>query len=156
MPPRPPKPEWHIQPASLRDLPALRRLEKEAFPHDAWPLVDLIAVLLWPGIVRLKAVAAGEMVGFVAAEVRHGVAWIATLAVAAPFRRQGIGRALLAACEARLPPDRPIRLTVRPDNEAAIRLYRSAGYRTIAIWRGYYVDRSDALVMEKAPVLEIR
>ena len=141
---------YTIKRATLRDLLALRRLEREAFPQDAWPLPDLIAVLLWPGVVRLKAVdEAGRMVGFVAGEVRHGVAWIATLAVAQAHRRQGIGRALLAACEARLPPNKPIRLAVRPENAPALHLYRHAGYRVIGRWPRYYVDRSDALVMEK-------
>ena len=143
--------DYAIRDATLRDLPALWRLEHEAFPHDAWPLLDLIAVLGWPGVVRLKAVNAdGEMIGFVAGEVRHGVGWIATLAVAHDYRRRGIGRALLTACEARLPSDKPIRLAVRRDNAPAIHLYRTAGYRVIAVWPRYYVDRSDALVMEKS------
>jgi hypothetical protein len=34
-----------IQTASLRDLSALRRLEHACFEKDAWPLLDLIAVL---------------------------------------------------------------------------------------------------------------
>ena len=147
-----PSSPFSILKASLRDLPALWRLEREAFARDAWPLLDLIAVLGWPGVVRLKAVdEAHRMIGFVAGEVRHGVGWIATLAVAASHRRRGIGRALLEACEARLPAALPIRLTVRRDNLPAIRLYRTAGYRPIAVWPRYYVDRSDALVMEKPP-----
>ena len=145
-----PSSPFFIREATLRDLPALWRLEQEAFARDAWPVLDLIAVLGWPGVVRLKAVdEAQRMIGFVAGEVRHGVGWIATLAVAAGYRRRGIGRALLSACEARLPPSLPIRLTVRRDNLPAIRLYRTAGYRTIAVWPRYYADRSDALVMEK-------
>ncbi len=149
--------DFSIRNASLRDLPALWRLEREAFPRDAWPLIDLIVVLGWPGVVRLKAVdVTGQMIGFVAGEVRHGVGWIATLAVVQAYRRQGIGRALLEACEARLPADKPIRLTVRRDNIPAIRLYRAAGYRVIALWPRYYTDRSDALVMEKAPGLVVR
>ena len=55
-----------IQTASLLDLGALRRLERACFEKDAWPLLDLVAVLTWPEVVRLKAVDSGEMIGFVA------------------------------------------------------------------------------------------
>ena len=84
---------WAIESASLRDLGALRHLEQACF-RDAWPLLDLISVLTMPGVVRLKAVVAGCMVGFVAGDVRRdeGVAWIATIGVLPEFRQQGMGR----------------------------------------------------------------
>jgi RimJ/RimL family protein N-acetyltransferase len=52
------------------------------------------------------------------------------LMVALPFRRQGIGRALLAAAEewARSAGIVKLELHVFPHNEAAIQLYESAGY----------------------------
>ena len=90
-----------IQPASIRDLGALRRLEHACFEKDAWPLLDLIAVLTWPDVIRLKAVEDGEMIGFVAGDPRpsEGVIWIATIGVDPRYQRRGIGRALLRACE---------------------------------------------------------
>jgi hypothetical protein len=45
-----------IEPASLRDLGALRRIEHICFLKDAWPLLDLIGVLTFGGVIRLKAV----------------------------------------------------------------------------------------------------
>ncbi len=45
-----------IEPATLRDLGALRHLEQVCFPKDAWPLLDLIGVLTFRGVMRLKAV----------------------------------------------------------------------------------------------------
>jgi len=41
-----------IQPAGLRDLNALRKLEKNCFEKDAWPLLDLIAVLTQSNVIR--------------------------------------------------------------------------------------------------------
>lgn len=136
--------------ASLRDLSDLRKLEQACFAGDSWPLLDLIAVLSWPNVVRLKAIVNGQMVGFIAGEARgeENVAWIATLGVLPSCRRQGIGTALLTACEARLPQSR-LRLCVRRDNVAAIRLYEKAGYRPFDTWHHYYRDGGDALVMEK-------
>jgi ribosomal protein S18 acetylase RimI-like enzyme len=139
-----------IEPASLRDLSALRNIERVCFPKDAWPLLDLISVLSFPGVVRLKAVKDRLMVGFVAGDIRRmeGVAWIATIAVLPEYQGQGIGSALLNACEAHIPLKR-IRLCVRPTNDVAIHLYEHYGYATVGEWTKYYQDGESALVMEK-------
>jgi ribosomal protein S18 acetylase RimI-like enzyme len=91
-----------------------------------------------------------QMVGFIAADLRRteGVAWIATIAVLPEYQGQGIGAALLEACEAHIPFNR-IRLCVRPANEVAIRLYERFGYTRAGEWTKYYHDSESALVMEK-------
>ena len=139
-----------IIPATLRDLSALRRLEHICFEKDSWPLFDLIAVLSFPDVVRLKAVEDNKMVGFIAGDPRpsQGFSWIATIAVLPDYRRKGIGRALLNACEAQLRTPR-LRLSVRATNQSAITLYEQEGYRTMDIWKAYYNDGENAIVMEK-------
>ena len=76
-------PVMEIVTASILDLNALRKLENESFGKDAWPLFDLIAVLTFPEVIRLKAVEDGQMAGFVAGDPRprDGWGWIATIAV---------------------------------------------------------------------------
>lgn len=146
-----------IGPANWKDLNALRQLEKVCFPKDAWPLWDMIGILTLPGVVRLKAVADEQMVGFVGVDIRQHerLAWIATIGVLPEYRRQGIGSALLEACEqalgGRLGRERvsAIRLTVRTSNLTAIRLYEERGYFKIGIWPAYYQDKEDGVVMEK-------
>jgi ribosomal protein S18 acetylase RimI-like enzyme len=139
-----------ILPATLRDLGQLRRIEQACFPKDAWPLLDLMAVLTWPEVIRLKAVMDSRMVGFIAGDPRRteGMAWIATLGVLPEYRRQGIARLLLLECERRLHAQR-LRLCVRLDNFGAIRLYEQEGYVRVGTWTKYYNDGGDALVMEK-------
>lgn len=139
-----------IQTANIIDLGALRRLETACFDKDAWPLLDLIAVLTWPEVIRLKAVDAGEMIGFIAGDPRSsdGVAWISTIAVDPRWQRRGVGRALLRACEAQIELPR-MKLTVRVSNQGAIALYEQEGYRMVDLWRGYYNDGEDGLVMGK-------
>jgi ribosomal-protein-alanine N-acetyltransferase len=139
-----------IQTASIRDLRALRRLENACFEKDAWPLLDLIAVLTWPDVIRLKAEEDGKLIGFVAGDPRpsQGLAWVATIGVDPRYQRRGIGRALLHACEEQVKMPR-MRLTVRLSNRGAVSLYEKDGYRTIDIWKGYYDDGEDGLVMEK-------
>ena len=139
-----------IQVASVRDLGSLRRLENACFEKDAWSVFDLVAVLTWPDVIRLKAVEKGQMVGFVAGDPRpaQDVGWIATIGVDPRYQHLGFGRALLRACEAQMKFPRS-RLTVRISNDKAISLYEKEGYRTIDIWKRYYNDGEDGLVMEK-------
>lgn len=139
-----------IIPATLFDLNSLRKLEKACFEKDAWPLFDLVAVLTFPEVVRLKAVVDGQMAGFVGGDPRprEGWGWIATIGVDPRFQRRGIGRALLHACEAKLGVPRS-RLTVRMSNYVAISLYEQEGYVTTDVWSKYYNDGEDGLVMEK-------
>ena len=139
-----------ITSATIRDLNTLRKLERACFEKDSWQLFDLIAVLTFPDVVRLKAVEAGEMVGFVAGDPRpsQGFSWIATIGVLPEYRRQGVARDLLHACEAQLKTPR-LRLSVRASNQAAITLYEQEGYRTTDIWKAYYDDGENAIVMEK-------
>lgn len=140
-----------ILPAGILDLNALRKLERACFDKDAWSLFDLIAVLSWGDVIRLKAVDNGNMIGFVAGDTRpsQGAAWIATIAVDPRFQRRGVGRALLLACEARVNSPN-MKLTVRPSNHGAIAMYEKEGYRTVDIWKKYYNDGEDGLVMEKS------
>ena len=136
--------------ASLLDLNALNKLEHACFEKDAWPFLDLVAVLTFPDVIRLKAIEDGKMIGFVAGDPRpsEGFSWIATIGIDPEFRRRGIGRALLRACESQIKTLR-IRLSVRASNDAAIKLYEQESYRRIDVWQSYYNDGEAAIVMEK-------
>ena len=137
--------------ATIRDLNSLRKLEQACFEKDSWPLFDLVAVLTFPDVVRLKAMKDGQMIGFVAGDPRpsQGFSWIATIGVLPEYRRQGIARDLLHACEAQLKTPR-FKLSVRASNQVAITLYEQEGYRTTDIWKAYYDDGENAIVMEKS------
>lgn len=143
--------DWSILKAGWRDYPQLNDLEKACFiPEDRWPFWDTLGVLTLPGLVRLKAVFANRMVGFVGGERDHDLrrGWITTLGVLPGFRRYGIARALLSACETEL--SMPVvRLCVRESNLPAIRLYESAGYLLVGHWKKYYARGETALVFEK-------
>lgn len=139
-----------IHDASWRDLKGLRQLEHECFEQDSWPLVDLVAVLTLPGVVRLKADVGDVMAGFIAGDVRAGekLGWVTTLCVSQTYRRLGIARALLQEAETRM--GQPlVKLSVRRTNMGAIALYQRAGYQQAGVWPGYYTGGEDALVFEK-------
>jgi len=146
----PPISDIIIQAAGLRDLNGVCQLERECFTLDAWPLLDIMGVLTLPGVVRLKAVVDGHMVGFAAGDKNHdeNTGWITTIGVAIAYRRRGVGRALLDAMETNLAMKK-IRLCLRRSNTNALGLYHTAGYTVVDEWKGYYNGGEDALVMEK-------
>jgi ribosomal-protein-alanine N-acetyltransferase len=139
-----------IQPATWRDLRAVKNLERVCFGRDAWPWIDTLAALIFPQTVRLKAVVDGHVVGYIIGDRRRlrGVGWIASIGVHPDYRRRGIARRLLAECEEKMALPR-IRLTLRRSNHAALRLYEGLGYVEVDTWKRYYRDGEDAIVMER-------
>lgn len=139
-----------IRQAGLRDLLPVLEIERRCFAGDAWPLVDVVSVLSWPGVVRFKAVSDGHVAGFIAADpaYRRETAMIATLAVLPEFRRRRVAWSLLETCEAHLAARR-ICLTVRADNYAARQLYEAFGYRVTGTLPGYYADDASGVAMAK-------
>jgi ribosomal-protein-alanine N-acetyltransferase len=127
------------------------RLEQVCFAKDSWTLLDVILVLTLPDEIHLKALAEdGTMAGFAAASIKRNenAGWITTLGVFPSYRNQGIGSALLEACESSF--GLPFaRLTVNINNQPAIELYQKKGYQQIDLWRRYYRNQEDAIVMEK-------
>jgi ribosomal protein S18 acetylase RimI-like enzyme len=139
-----------IQSASWRDLFSLSALEKVCFQEDAWPLLELLGVLTFPGVVRLRAIADEEMVGFIAGDSRRAeqTGWILTLGVLPVWRRKGIAYDLLSTCEQQM--GMPlVKLTVRRNNLCALQLYEKMGYKQVDIWSRYYRNGEDGLVLEK-------
>jgi ribosomal protein S18 acetylase RimI-like enzyme len=142
--------EIQIEKASLRDLPGVYRLERVCFAEDAWSLPDILATLVWPGLIRMRARFGNRLIGFVMGEPawRPGISMITTIGVDPAFQKRGTGAALLERCEALLPGSR-IRLTVREDNAVAIRLYTRFGYRRLSRLPDYYRRGQAGLLMEK-------
>ena len=148
---------YSIQPATLCDIRAIYQLEREIFPKDAYPYVDLAMLLSMPGMTNYKATASeaatspNSLLGFVAmsgAGVGQRPAWIITLGVANHAQRRGIGEALMHAVESRSRA-KCLQLTVRAGNQAARQLYEKLGYSFVNRHRGYYRDGEDGLIMQK-------
>jgi ribosomal-protein-alanine N-acetyltransferase len=142
---------YALRRATLLDTRAIHRLHRVIFPRDAYPLLDLGLMQLWPGVINLKIAAPdGSLAGFISGT--RGLSpqrgWIIMVGVAPAHQRQGLGAYLLHICEQRL--KRPyMRLTVRESNTTAIRLYERTGYMVIDRKWGYYRDGETGLVMEK-------
>jgi len=142
-----------VLPATWRDYRQVLALERVCFNEDAWPWIDILGALTFPDTVRLKAELDGRVVGFAVGDLRRreDLGWIATIGVHPDFRRRGIGRRLLLACEEALGTGR-IRLTLRLSNLEARQLYERNGYVEIDRLERYYRDGEGAYVMEKIRV----
>lgn len=143
--------DYRVLPASWRDVLALYRLERLVFPRDTYSPLELFLLLLWPGLVNLKAVAPdGAAVGFISGGRLPGgrKTWIVTLGVHPAHQRRGLGRLLLETCESRLDA-RTLYLTVRQSNAPALALYRHTGYRQVQLKPGYYPGGETGIEMRK-------
>ncbi len=138
-----------ILPAGWRDFWAIWLLQNVTFGRDSWDPIELGWQLL-TAPVRFKAVEDAQVQGYVFGERRdrEGVGWITTLGVHPRFRQRGLGRQLLQAAEAALAMP-VIRLTVRPSNTIALKLYEQSGYHQIRRIPSYYVGGEDGFEMEK-------
>jgi ribosomal protein S18 acetylase RimI-like enzyme len=151
-----PAPAWVIRPAVADDLEALVELEQRCFEYDRLSRRSFRHFLASDTAECLVAEEAGRLVGY-ALVLFHGrtaLARLYSMAVAPEQRGRGLGRTLLHAAEAAALDGGAavMRLEVNPGNEAAVALYRSAGYADFGVYRAYYEDDSDALRMAHALV----
>ena len=137
-----------IEKAGPESVPAIAALERICFPADPWP-TDLIARLL-PGFTL--AAEDGALLGYLVLSSVLDEGSIDNIAVAPPYRRRGIGDALLADAVRRGREEGLsfITLEVRASNTPAVRLYEKHGFREAGRRRNYYEKpREDAIIMTK-------
>ena len=124
-------------------------LYARAFPDGrAWSVDEIVGLCQAPGF------AATADTGFALGRVVADEAELVTIAVDPGARRQGTGRALLAAFEADAKARGAARafLEVAADNTAALALYRDAGWIETGRRKAYYARKTgpvDAVTMAK-------
>ena len=142
-----------IRRATRADLDALVALERRAFTTDHLSPRQYRHHIRNPAALVLAARDAHGLLGKAVVFFRRGsnIARLYSIAVADTARGRGLGEALLAAAErrARARGCGRMRLEVRPDNAAAIRLYERRGYRRFGAYSRFYEDGNDAWRYEK-------
>jgi ribosomal-protein-alanine N-acetyltransferase len=127
-----------IEPARLRDLPALAELQRRAFPLRLAYTTGTLALLWALPWVRLLVARRGKgIAGCIIGDRVIDGGRVINLAVDPDARRQGIGTALLAEIERALPVD-TMTLMVQIENDGAQTLYRAVGYAEEATLPNYY------------------
>ena len=144
---------FRIRRASPMDLPALLALEGSAFTTDHLSPRQYRQHLVSPNALVLVAADESGVLGTALVFFRResDLARLYSIAVAHDARGRGVGEALLAAVEqaALRRGARRMRLEVRQDNAAAMRLYERGGYTRFAERPGYYEDGGHAWRYEK-------
>jgi ribosomal-protein-alanine N-acetyltransferase len=132
------------------DLKAVARIEKAAYKYP-WNL-GIFRDCLLAGYHSVVLDVGGAVTGFAIMSAAAAEAHVLNICVHPAARRYGFGRRLLNALIVRaheLEVDQ-VFLEVRPSNEPAIQLYRSAGFVEIGVRPAYYqaeFGREDAVIL---------
>jgi len=153
-----------IRKAVEGELPDLLRIEEECFGVEKFSPETVRAFVAREDAFVLLAVEGDKMVGsamcIISEEVLEGK--IASIAVLHGHRGKGVGTSLLEACEREFQSHqlRRYSLEVETENEPAISMYLSRGYKPKGIIKDFYSAGRDAYCMEKKVdsknVVEIR
>jgi [ribosomal protein S18]-alanine N-acetyltransferase len=130
------------------DLAPLAHIHARCFPEDPWDTAALSGVMAMTGAEARLAEDGNRPVGLLFATVVGEEAEILTFGVVPGARRRGVARALLGDLYARARALGAIRvvLEVAADNDTALALYESEGFRTVGHRNGYYQrDRGPAI-----------
>lgn len=141
-----------MRPVTMRwwDIEQLARLEQLLFPTDSpWS-----AAMFWSELALRRHYVvirdrSGRVEGYAGLAVGPDEAEVQTIGVRPDRQGVGIGRSLLQQL-IEAAGGRRILLDVRTDNEPAINLYASEGFRRIGVRRRYYQPSgADAYTMER-------
>ena len=135
-----------------QDFDVLCDIDRACYePAIAYSRREMRAYLNGPGSDCIVVEHGDRIAGFCITARRKRQAYIITIDVLEPFRKRGIGTALLTEVETRLAAHgaRVIALDTATDNFAAIAFWQRHGYRKIGVRRAYYPNGRDAFAMIK-------
>jgi ribosomal-protein-alanine N-acetyltransferase len=138
-------PETALSDASARDARAISQLHAQSF-HRGWSDDEIEQLLSDRAVMTHRATASGRLCGFIMSRVAADEAEILSVAVARANRGGGLAGKLLRLHLSRLAARgvTAVFLEVEENNQAAIRLYRRAGFAQAGRREGYYPGQSKA------------
>ena len=146
--------EIMIRRARPEDIAAVAAIEAVSF-QDPWSAGVLADTLAYFRDTFFVATCQGAVIGFIAGGLEDTgeeiYGHICNLAVAAPFRNNGVGAMLVRREEHQFAIELAsgVQLEVRLSNYAARQFYKKIGYREAFHIDRYYANGEDAVVMMK-------
>tara|TARA_B100000929_G_C15426999_1_gene393365 strand:- start:194 stop:793 length:600 start_codon:yes stop_codon:yes gene_type:complete len=142
-----------VQSAASDDIARLAFFEKQLYDNDAYSsLFFYQALRQWPrGFLTIKS--DEKVAGYSLIVPLDGSrATLMSLLIGKSFQGQGLGRILLeqAIKSAAESSWKTLELSVAPDNAAAIKLYKQAGFSVIETIQDYLGPGEDRLIMSRA------
>ncbi|UGT61131.1 GNAT family N-acetyltransferase [Nocardia asteroides] len=141
--------ELKCRPACSADLARIVAIEADAFP-DPYPYLVLRQLFDVHSSTWLVVEAEGLVIGYALMLENDGEAMLFTFAVHSDYRGHGYGSALLrdALTDQEKAGSKRVWLTVRPDNEEAIRRFARAGFRPSGYEEEYFGPNEPRFVYE--------
>ena len=140
----------HIRWMIRRDMPEVLDIEAESFEFS-WSEEDFIRCLRQRNCIGMVAEHGERVVGFMIYELHRTRLHVLNFAVAAEFRRRGVGAQMMQKLVGKLSSGRRTRilLEVRETNLAAQLFFRNQSFRAVSVLRDFYEDTTeDAYLMQ--------
>jgi ribosomal-protein-alanine N-acetyltransferase len=140
----------HIRWMIRRDMPEVLAIEHASFEFP-WCEEEFLRVLRQRNCIGMVAEYGERVVGFMIYELHKNRLHVLDFATHPEFRRQGVGRQMVAKLVGKLSSHRRTRivLSVRETNLPAQLFFRIQGFRAMEVVREYYQDTGeDAYVMQ--------
>ena len=134
-----------VEPANLRDAPAMARLHKSSF-HRGWDVGEFEQLLTDRSVLAHKLRMGRTVAGFILSRMAADEAEILSVAIAPNLRGRGLSGPLVRTHLGYLAGQgiRSVFLEVEENNQPARALYARAGFSTVGRRERYYKDDSDA------------
>ena len=138
----------HIRWMIRSDMPSVLSIEQASFPAP-WDEPTFIHCLRTKSVIGMAAEHDSRVVGFMLYELHSRRLTLLNFAVAAEYRREGIGAAMVAKLRSKLSQDgrTSIFLEVSEANLPGQLFFKTQGFRAVQVIRDYYDNGQSAYQM---------
>lgn len=136
--------ELHIRWMIRHDMPQVQNIEDDSFEWP-WSEEEFIRCLRQRNSIGMVATYGDTVAGFMVYELNKSHLDVLDFAVAAEYRRRGVGSAMVAKLVSKLSHQRrkEICLSCRERNLAGQVFFRSQGFRAVNVLRDFYEDTTE-------------
>jgi len=127
-----------------RDMPEVLGIEHASFEYP-WSEEEFLRVLRQRNCIGMVAEQGERIVGFMIYELHRNRIHVLDFAAHPDFRRQGVGRQMIAKLVSKLSPQRRnrIALLLRETCVPAQFFYKAMGFRAVEVIRGHFADTGE-------------